>query len=293
MNARAMSPSQVAADLLSLTKPGLSSLVLCTTAGGLWLAPGPLSVPKVVVVLLATYGIVGAANTLNCFLERDSDRSMRRTRNRPLPAGRMEPGVALWFGIALAAISVPALMLGANVLTGAIGLLAFLLYVLVYTPMKPRSWVAMLLGAVPGALPPLMGWTAVAGRIAPPAVVLSGILFFWQLPHFTAIALFRKDEYRAAGLTSLPLALGDAASRAHVLFCLLALVPLTLLPAALGIAGPLYLAAALALDAFFLGVGAVGFFRRLGAEWARQLFFTSLAYLAGLFTALMVSGPGA
>lgn len=292
MNARAVSLPTTAADLWSLTKPRLSSLVLCTTAGGMWLAPGQLSAARVVVTLLATAGTVGAANALNCFQERDIDRFMARTRNRPLPAGRMEPAVALWFGVSLAAVCLPALALGANLLTGVLGLTALLSYVLVYTPLKARTSVAMLVGAIPGALPPLMGWTAVTGRMDLPGVALFAILFLWQLPHFIAIALFRKEEYAAAGLKSLPLTRGDATSRAHIVAYLTALVPVTFTPYVLRVAGPGYLTLAILLGAIFFGLGAWGFVRRLGRAWARQLFAASIVYLAGLFVALMMDGRG-
>jgi protoheme IX farnesyltransferase len=280
--------SNTASDLVSLTKPRLSSLVLATTAGGVWMAPGELPFARAVVTMLATAGIVAAANALNCFIERKSDRFMARTRNRPLPSGRMEPGVALWFGLSLAGVSLPALALGANVLTACLGLVALLSYVLVYTPLKSRTSVAMLVGAVPGALPPLMGWTAVTGQVDTGGFVLFSILFLWQIPHFLAISLFRKEEYAAAGLKSVPLERGDEASRAQIVLYLVALVPMTLLPYQLHIAGAWYLAVAVVLGLSFLGMGAVGFFRQLGKPWARQTFFFSLLYLTGLFVALML-----
>lgn len=288
MRANALTESSTAADLVSLTKPRLSSLVLTTTAGGMWLAPGHIPFPRALVTLLATAGIVGAANALNCYLERDSDRFMARTRHRPLPAGRMEPQVALWFGLSLAALCVPALALGANLLTGLIGLGAFLLYAFVYTPLKARSSAAMLVGGVPGALPPLMGWVAVTGSVDAGAVVLFGILFLWQMPHFIAISLFRKDEYAAAGLKSVPLVHGDDIARGSILLYLAALVPVTVMPYSVKVAGPLYLASAAVLGLVFVVFGAWGFFRRLGKPWARQLFLLSLLYLTGLFAALMV-----
>ncbi|XXF80102.1 heme o synthase [Myxococcaceae bacterium GXIMD 01537] len=288
MSARAVSEPTIASDLISLTKPRLSSLVLATTAGGIWLAPGEMSVARVLVTLLATSGTVGAANALNCYWERESDRFMARTRNRPLPSGRMEPAVALWFGLSLAAVSLPALWLGANLLTAFLGLVALLSYVLVYTPLKSRTSTAMLVGAVPGALPPLMGWTAVTGQVDTGGFVLFSILFLWQIPHFIAIALFRKEEYAAAGLKSIALERGDESSRAQLVLYLVALLPMTMLPFQLHIAGSWYLAVAAVLGMAFLGLGAWGFFRQLGKPWARQTFFFSLLYLTGLFAALML-----
>jgi protoheme IX farnesyltransferase len=282
----------LASDLLSLTKPRLSGLVIATTAGGMWLAPGELTVSRILVTLLAVSGTVGAANALNCYWERHSDRFMARTRNRPLPSGRMEPAVALGFGLLLAGVSLPSLALGANLLTAGLGLVALLSYVLMYTPLKPRTSTAMLVGAVPGALPPLMGWTAVTGQIDAGGYVLFAILFLWQIPHFIAIALFRKDEYAAAGLKSVPLERGDDASRLQLVLYIVALVPMTLLPFQLHIAGAWYLAAAVLLGLSFLGLGAMGLFRRLGRSWARQTFLFSLLYLAGLFAALMLDSGG-
>jgi protoheme IX farnesyltransferase len=285
-----VSLTTTASDLLSLTKPRLSSLVLFTMAGGMWLAPTSLSPARAVAALLSTAGIIAAANALNCYLERDVDRYMKRTRQRPLPSGRMDPQVALWFGISLAAISIPALAVATNVLTSLLGLTALAIYVLAYTPLKARTWTAMLVGAVPGALPTLMGWTAATGSIALPGLLLFAILFLWQIPHFLAIALFCKEEYAAARLKSLPLERGDAISRAHIVAYCAVLVPVAFSLYPLKAAGPIYAASALVLGAAFLGTGLVGFWRRLGPAWARQLFYVSLLYMAGLFAALWVDG---
>jgi heme o synthase len=278
------------ADLLSLTKPRLSSLVLCTLAGGMWLAPGELSAARWILTLLGTAGTVGAANALNCWLERDRDRLMARTCGRPLPAGRMEPGVALAFGLLLAGISLPVLALGSNLLTAALGLLALLSYVVAYTPLKARAAGAMLVGAVPGALPPLMGWTAVTGRLGVGGLVLFGILFTWQMPHFLAIALYREDEYRLAGLRTFPVVYGGGVSRAWMVAWTVLLVATSLLLVPLGIAGPVYLAAALLLGGAFLVLVLRGLVRREGRAWARRTFLFSLIYLAALFGVLLLSG---
>ncbi|MBM4780156.1 MAG: protoheme IX farnesyltransferase [Archangiaceae bacterium] len=278
-------------DLISLTKPRLSGLVLFTTAGGMWLSRTSLPWWQWAVTMLATAGTVGAANAFNCYIERDSDRFMARTAVRPLPQSRMEPIVALVFAALLALASVPVLFLGVNPLTGVLGVVALASYVLVYTPMKSRTHWAMVVGAIPGALPPLMGWTAATGKIEVPGLVLFGILFFWQLPHFIAIALFRKAEYRAAGLTSLPLEKGDDVARAHAVLYLLALLPVSVLPFVVGVAGWIYLAAAVVLGAGFFWVAFDGWRRKGDAAWARKLFGVSLGYLTGVFAALGVS-PG-
>ena len=182
MNAQVVNGPLSASDLVSLTKPRLSSLVLCTCAGGLWVAPGALTPGRWLLTLLGTAGTVGAANALNCYVERDVDRAMSRTRNRPLPAGRMEPVVALRFALVLAAVSLPVLALGSNLLTAGLGLLALLTYVFVYTPLKGHTDAAMLVGTVPGALPPLMGWTAVTGRLDAGGLVLFAILVCGSCP---------------------------------------------------------------------------------------------------------------
>jgi protoheme IX farnesyltransferase len=275
-------------DFAALTKPRLSSLVLFTAAGGMWLAGKPLDWKTWLFALLGTAGTVGAANTINCVIERDSDRFMRRTATRPLPAQRMTVPPALVFAAVLAAVSLPMLWLGVNWLTGLLGTVALVSYAFVYTPMKKRTRFAMQVGAIPGALPPLMGWTAATGHIEAPGLALFAILFFWQLPHFIAIALFRKDEYRAAGLTSLPLEKGDDVARLHSVLYLVALFASSVLPWAVGVAGPIYLAAAVGLGGGLLFVGVRGWLQKGDVVWARQLFGYSLLYLTGLFAALAV-----
>lgn len=275
-------------DVLSLTKPRLSGQVMFTVACGMWLSKTPLPLWQWLVAMVGTAGTVGAANAFNCFLERESDRYMARTAVRPLPQQRLDPMVALLFAGVLTVVSLPVLFLMVNVLTGVLGTIAIGSYVLVYTPMKKRTHWAMVAGAVPGALPPLMGWTAATGRIETPGLVLFGILFFWQLPHFLAIALFRKAEYRAAGLTSVPLEKGDGVARRQAVLYLLGLLPTSVLPVAVGVAGWLYLVVALVLGAGFFWVAVEGWQKQLGDRWARKLFGVSLLYLTGLFAALAV-----
>lgn len=290
MSARAVSTPSISADLLSLTKPRLSSLVLCTAAGGMWLAPGTLNPARMWVGLIAIAATIGAANAFNQYLERDSDRFMKRTRNRPLPSGRMEPQAALGFALALAVISVPLVALVTNPLTGALDLLALVSYVWAYTPMKSRNPWAMVMGTLPGALPPMMGWTAVTGRLDPAAWVLFAILVFWQLPHFLAIALFRKQEYAAAGLKSIPIAYGDRTARIHLVIYAACLLPISVLLYPLHVAGLFYLVVAVVLGTAFLAYSIWGAWKGLGNTWAKRLFFASLLYLTGLFIALMLNG---
>ena len=274
------------ADLVRLTKPRLSSLVIATTAGGLWLAPGRIEPVRALLTLLAVTLVVGAANALNCYIERDSDRFMARTRNRPLPAGRLSAQVALWFGIGLACFSLPLLAVAANVLSAVLGLIAFLSYVLVYTPMKRKSSAAMLVGGIPGALPPLMGWTAVTGRIELGGLVLFALLFLWQIPHFIAIALFRQEEYAAAGIKVVSNEKGEAYSRFYAVLYTVPLVAISVLPFSMGLVGVWYLGTAIVSGVVFLGMALNGFIRGLGRPWARQFFLVSLVYLSVLFVAL-------
>lgn len=279
----------VARDYVALTKPRLSALVMVTAAGGMWLADRALPWQTWLFALLGTACMVGAANTLNCVYERDSDRFMARTATRPLPTGRLDSRPALVFAAVLAALALPALWLGVNALTGLLGVLALVSYAFAYTPLKRRTHWAMHVGALPGALPPLMGWTAATGRVEVPGLALFALLFLWQLPHFIAIALFRKDEYRAAGLTSLPLEKGDDVARAHALGYLVALAPVSFLPSLVGVAGPLYTAAAVAMNVLILSVGFKGWRTKGDAAWARQLFGLTLVYLSVLFAALAVA----
>ena len=276
-------------DLLQLAKPRITALVLFTTASGLWLAPHGLPLRTVLFTLLGTVLIVAAANTLNMYLERDSDALMSRTRNRPLPAGRMDPAVALRFGLVLAAISVPLLTFGVGALPGLLAAIALVSYVLLYTPMKRISATALLVGALPGAIPPLIGWTAATGRLDLPGVLLFAVMFLWQVPHFLAITLFRKEEYARAGLLVQPNEPGgERAARMNIVRYTVALVAVSLLFVPIGTAHAGYLVAALVAGLVFLGYGLVGLRHDAGPRWARNLFLLSLVYLPVVFGALMM-----
>jgi protoheme IX farnesyltransferase len=275
-------------ELVAITKPRITLMVVLTAAGGMWLAPGHTSAVTVLVALGALAQVVAGANALNCWLERDTDRLMRRTAVRPLPAQRLAPTPALIFGLALGLTSVPILWLWVNPLTALLGAASLVIYVCVYTPMKQLSWFALLVGAIPGAMPPLMGWTAVTGSIDLPGLVLFGVLFIWQIPHFLAIATFRRKEYEAAGLVVLPSVHGDRAARWHSLVWTAVLLPLSLLLTPLGVAGWFYFAAALLMGGhyFWMSVRAVRS-PEGDTSWSRKVFFSSLAYLPVVFAVLM------
>jgi protoheme IX farnesyltransferase len=281
-------------DLWALTKPRVTLLVLLTAAGALAFAPGELSLATGLWALIGTTLVVGSANALNCWLERDSDGLMSRTKSRPLPAGRLSPDVALWFGLALGVISVPMLALLVNPLTGLLGAFALVSYVWIYTPLKRHSWLALIVGAIPGAMPPLMGWTARTGSLDAPGLVLFAVLFVWQLPHFMAIATFRKDEYSRAGIRVLPAVRGVFVTRLHAITWAAALVPVSLLLVPLGEAGLPYLIVMGLAGLLFLGLTVRGLFAEPSAaadgRWARGVFFASLLYLPLLYGALFLDG---
>jgi len=278
-----------AADLLELAKPRITALVVFTTAIGLWLAPHGLPPVTVALTLLGTVLIVAAANVLNMYLERDTDAFMPRTMNRPLPAHRMEPALALKFGLALAVVSVPLLTFAVGALPGLLASIALVSYVLLYTPMKRQTTTALLVGALPGAIPPLIGWTAATERLDLPGVLLFAVMFLWQVPHFLAITLFRKAEYARAGLVVQPNEPGgDREARANIVRYTVALVAVSLLFVPIGVGRSAYLLAALVLGAVFLGYALAGLRPKAGVRWARNLFLLSLVYLPLLFAALVI-----
>ena len=290
MSATAVQETTIApSDLIALAKPGILIFSLMTTAGAMSLAPGMVSPSTWIPLFLGTALIVASANSLNMYLEREIDCHMSRTRTRPLPAGRMDPNVALVFGLALVAIAVPLLTFGVNALTGLCGVVAFISYVMLYTPMKQRTTIATIVGSLPGAMPALMGWTAVTGRLDPGGLVIFGVLFFWQIPHFHAIALFRSKEYSRAGLKILPVESGVEVTRLAIVLYTAIQVQLSLLLYPLGVAGLWYTATAAILGGSYFIYAVVGL-RNGDAKWARQFFLFSIVYLPLLFTVMVFDG---
>jgi len=274
-------------DLIALVKPRIMMMALLTAAGAMSLGPGRVPTARALWLIAGTALIVGSANTLNMWLERDIDCLMARTRHRPLPMRRLAPRTALVFGALQGALSLPAL-LQVNPVTAALGLLALVLYVGVYTPMKQRSHWATWVGAVPGALPALMGWTAATGRVELAGLAVFGVLFFWQIPHFHAIALYRQHDYDAAGLKTLPGTHGAATARRHIVGYLVVQVIVSLLLVPLGVAGTVYLVTAIVLGAAVLAQGASGL-RSGNARWARSVFLASIVYLPVLFAVMVLA----
>jgi heme o synthase len=274
--------------LWALTKPSITRMCLVTTAGGLLLAPVPVSWTTVVAALLGTALAVSGANAFNMWLERGPDRLMARTRRRPLPAGRVRPEVAFRFACALSVTAIAVLAVGTNLLTAGLAAFAILSYAFVYTPLKYRTPSALVVGAVPGAIPPLLGWTAATGVVDLPGMVLFGILFIWQMPHFLAISLYRKDEYARAGIRVVPLVRGDAVAKIQAVAWATLLVRISLMLVPLGLGGAVYLVAAVLLGTVFLGWSFTGLDNAAGPRWARGYFLASLVYLPGLTLALVL-----
>jgi heme o synthase len=282
-------PMQAFRDLIALTKPRITFFVALTTAGGLALAARSgifITRTTYVAALLGVCLIVAGANALNMFIERDIDGKMDRTARRPLPSGRMAPSVALGTGLALSLAAVPILGLFVNVLTAFLAVLANLLYVLAYTPMKQKSHYALLVGAVPGAIPPLLGWTAATGRMDAAGLVLFGILFVWQVPHFLAITLFRRDEYARAGLVVMPHVANDDTVRRSMANFALAQLLVSLLLVPIGVAHVGYLVIATTVGIGYFALVTYGWVRGAGIPWAKRVFFASLLYIVVMMAAL-------
>jgi len=275
-------------SMVQLGKPRITGMVVITFLGGLWLAPGAIAHWRTIMTLIGTALLVAASNALNMYLERDADALMERTRDRPLPRAIVSPEAALAFGTGLVCVGIALVFLGSNLLTGLLGLLAVSGYVAIYTPLKRTSAAAVFVGAVPGALPPLMGWTAVTGRLDAPGLALFAVLFLWQIPHFLAIATYRGADYARAGFKVLPLAVSVRTTRATMLLFSVGLVAVTIGLEPLHVAGPRYALCAALLGAVFIGWAAAGFRRAAENRWARSLFFYSIIYLTLLFVALAV-----
>jgi protoheme IX farnesyltransferase len=285
VTARALTAKTV--DLVALVKPRIMIMALLTAAGAMSHAPGTVATSRALWLLLGCALIVGSANTLNMWLERDVDCLMARTKDRPLPQRRLDATTALVFGAVQGALSLPALAIVGPV-PAALGLLALILYVGVYTPMKQRSHWAVWIGGIPGAMPALMGWTAATGRIDAGALALFGVLFLWQIPHFLAIAIFRSEDYGRAGFEILPRVVSERTTRVVIVVFSTALLAVSLSLASLRVAGVFYAATAAVLGAGFVVWGLAGLRRAAARAWARSLFFASLVYLTLLFVALIL-----
>ncbi len=272
-----------------LTKPRLLPLVLFTGLPVFGMAAGGWT--SLSFAALTLFGIAlaaASANTLNAYIERDLDARMERTRERPLPAGRITPSAALLFGLALAVLSTALLLAVGGLPAAGVGVASILFYVFVYTIwLKPRSAWNAVIGGAAGAAAPLIADAAVNGSIGPAGLALFAIGFFWQPPHVWAIALYRKADYEAAGIPMLPSVIGDEATRRRMLMYTVGLVPVTLAPVALGLLGEIYLAVALGMNAWFVW-SALQLRKLRTDDAAKRMFHVSLAYLFSLFLAMNV-----
>jgi protoheme IX farnesyltransferase len=279
-------------DYVQILKPRVMSLVVFTGFVGLAIAPGHLNPVLAVIAVLCIAVGAGASGAINMWYDRDIDAVMRRTRTRPLPAGRMLPGEALGFGVVLAAGAVVVMWLAVNWVAAELLALTIGFYVFVYTIwLKRRTPQNIVIGGAAGALPPMVGWAAVTGDVGWGAVALFAIIFFWTPPHFWALSLYRADEYETAGVPMLPVVAGPRETRRQMLLYTLMLWPATLAPWLLGFAGPLYAGCAAVLNLVFTGM-AVQVWRDAGEQNARRMFAFSLLYLFLIFGVLLIDHLG-
>jgi len=277
------------ADLVELTKPRITGMVAVTAAAGFVMAsPGRLDLLLLFHALAGTCLVASGAAALNQVVERGVDARMRRTANRPLPAGRLHPDLGLLWAVALSVVGVAWLALAVNLLTSLLGALTLAGYVFVYTPMKRLSSLATIVGAVPGAVPPMMGWAAARDGLEPGAWALFAILFLWQMPHFLAIAWMYRADYERGGMPMLPVLdpEGTRTGRQAVLYAA-ALVPVALLPTPLGLTGPVYFLGALVFSLAFL-LAAWRFQSRTDHRTAKKLLLTSVVYLPALLAVMLL-----
>jgi protoheme IX farnesyltransferase len=273
------------ADFLELTKPRITFLVLLTTAVGFYMASDDaVSLTLLFHTIFGTAFVAGGASALNQYFERDLDGRMVRTRNRPLPDGRLMPADALRFSTIVSLIGIAYLVIFVNLLTAVLGTLTLAAYIFVYTPLKTRTTLCTLIGAFPGAVPPMMGWTAARGEVDAVALSLFAILFFWQMPHFFAIAWIFTDDYARGGFSMHRS--GVSTGRQIIFFCS-ALIPISLLPTVLDATGRAYFLGAMLLGFIYLGYGsAVALFR--SNTHAQRLLRVSVLYLPALLVLMML-----
>ncbi len=273
-------------DLIECSKPSLSSLVLITFFIGVVIAlpTQHQSFLQLIIISMGVVLLVAGANITNCWMERDVDKHMARTRNRPLVTGSLKSYKAFLGALICSGSGLAILYSLSNMLTFVLGLLALFSYVLLYTPLKRRSTLALFVGAFPGALPPVMGWTAIKGELGLTASLLFWILFLWQLPHFISIAIYRRDEYEKAGLKTLPVEIGVPLAKRHMFLYSALLVLVSFLPYFLNLAGIMYMSASLIMGIAFIWFCFESLLSSEGVNSLkmspiRKVFFASLIYL--------------
>jgi protoheme IX farnesyltransferase len=277
---------QGASDYLELTKPKVQSLLLLTTVTTMEVAGSP-SASKVALTCVGGYLSAGGAGAVNHYWDRDIDAQMKRTANRPIPAGRIAPRSALWFGLTLAVMSFVLMSLTINLLSASLALAGFIGYVGVYTLwLKRRTPQNIVIGGAAGAVPPLVGWAATRGSLSWTAVYLFAIVFYWTPPHFWALSLLMKDEYAKVSVPMMPVVRGERETRRQIVLYSLLLYAISQLPFCAGGFGGIYLVASIGLGLAFVG-GAVLLYRRADRRTALRLYLFSLVYLALLFGAMV------
>ncbi len=277
-------------DVLEITKLRLGILVVVTIVVGVFAAPGEINFFKAIFALILMTMVVCGSTTLNCYIERDVDKLMDRTKNRALPSGRMKPSTALIIGYGLICIALPLIAIFVNWPTMILSLIAAVLYLFAYTPMKLKSELALFVGAIPGAIPPVMGWTTVTGKIDAMAIILFTILFIWQIPHFLAIAIYYSKDYDAGSIKVYPNKTGFDKSKRDIFIYTIILVLSSLGPYLIGYASVGYLNTALVLGILFIILSIFGFFKDTESKidrWARQYFLASIVYLPILLSSLI------
>ena len=290
-DAAVLSPARTrTSDFVTLAKPRLNLLVVGSAVAGYAMAGGDSSqVFRLLSTILGTGLVAGGASAYNQILERDADALMQRTRLRPLPDGRLQVGEALLFATALSSLGLATLAVGVNALCALVALATLVSYVVIYTPLKRVTSFATVIGAIPGALPPVIGWVAGREELSQGAWLLFGIVFLWQLPHFLSIAWMFRDDYARAGFVMLPVLEPDGRStgRQTIIYAA-ALVPMSLAPTLIGLTGRAYFAGALALAAIFMTL-AVKFALSRSRTDAKRLFFGSIIYLPLLWILMIVN----
>jgi protoheme IX farnesyltransferase len=278
-------------DYIELTKPGITWLIVMSTAVGYYFGhAGPWLFWSIVHTLVGTALMASGTAALNQWYEREADRHMHRTQMRPLPSGRIIPQRALWFGTALAIVGTLELGFGVNWLTSGLCLTTLFLYLFIYTPLKQKTWWSTTIGAFPGAMPPLIGFAGAANHLTAEAWVLGAILFLWQFPHFYAIAWMYREDYSRAGIKMLPVVEPDGESTARqILLYSILLIPVSVMPKYLGMTGTVYMVGAIAMGLWFLYSG-IQVSRDRTRLKARRVLLTSVVYLPVLY-ALMVLDP--
>ena len=279
-------------DFIELMKPRVMSLVVFTGAAGLIVAPGSLHPVLAAVAVLCIAVAAGASAAINMWYERDIDALMTRTRNRPLPTGRVEPAEALTLGAMLSLFSVMFMGLALNWVAAGLLALAIGFYVFVYTIwLKRRTPQNIVIGGAAGAFPPMIGWAAVTGDVSLASIALFALIFFWTPPHFWALALIKSGDYARAGVPMLPVVAGARETKRQILIYVVLLLPIALAPTLLGVAGWIYGSAAIALGLMFL-LAAIRVWFDESERSARQMFAFSILYLFALFALLIVDAQG-